>query len=126
MEAPVDGSVSDVGDLIELVESVHDLASEEVGGQFAAEVLFEFLDDVAAGFLEGFASDGAFFAGLEHSVEEFMAGEGFAPAVAFNDPEICAFDFFVSGEAGFASDALPAATDASSVLGESGIDDFVL
>jgi len=126
LEASVDGSVADVSDLIELVEGVHHLGADEVGGDLALKILFERLKNIVRGFLEHLEGYGALFAGLAHAAEKFVAVEGFAAAVTFEDAKVLAFDFFVGGETLAASDALASAADATAVLGQAGVDHLVL
>lgn len=124
-ELAVDGDVADVGDRVDLVEFVHDLGTDDVGGDFGEVVAVEFGEDFFDGAVEAVHGDGAFFAGLDEAAHEFFAMDGLACAVAFDDAEFGAFDLFVGGVAVGAAEALAAAADGGAVLRHSGVEDLI-
>ena len=126
LEASVNGCVPDIRHLIELVQGIHHLGSENMGGDFAAEILFKGLKDVGTGVFEQFPAHRPFFTGLEHPIQKFVSVKRLASAIPFEDPEIRALNFLVRGEPGSAVHALATPPDTPAVLGQSGVDDFVL
>jgi hypothetical protein len=86
----------------------------------------EFMENLLDGALHLFEGDGTFLAGLDNAGEELPAVEGFTAAVAFDDPEFIALENLVSGEAGLAGEAFAAAADAGALLGQAGVNHFVI
>lgn len=126
VEAAVNRDVADVGDGIDFMQFVHDLGSDDVGGDFGEVVLVEFGEDFLHGAVEAIHGDGAFLAGLDEAAEELFAIEGFAGAVLLDDAEFGALDLFVGRVAIGAGEAFATTTNGRSVLRHTGIDHFVL
>lgn len=118
--------VADVCDWIDVVELVHDLGSDAGGGDLVMVVLVELAQDFIDGPTDHIHGDFALFAGLHQSAEKLFPVDCFPGAIAFDDAELGALDLLVGCEAGTAIQAFTSTTNRGSVLGGTGVDDFVL
>ncbi len=126
LELAVDGCVADEGDLIDLAQLRHDPRADVLAGDFEEAFGLDIDHDFVRRVLEPFDADGAFFAGFEETIEDFVAVELLADAAALDDAEVVALDLLVGGEPEAAFEALAAASDRVAVLGGPGIDHLIL
>ncbi len=114
----IDDGIADVGDLVEVFESVDDHVTDHAGGDFFAaqflQVGFNFADQV----IDIRGRDGALGARHADALKQFVAVEFFAGARALDDQRRGEDRPFVGGEALFAVFAFtPAAHTSARVVG---------
>src|SRR5262245_623029 len=104
----VDGGEPDISDLIEVFQTAHDHLADSRCRAFAfRRSLHEGFDRIDYGFEFG-GRDGAFLAGAKQPRHDFVAVEGFAPAVFLDDHVRNFVNSLVGGEPPLAFQALPA------------------
>jgi hypothetical protein len=110
-EIHVDAGETDVGDLIEFFEAMHDHFADFGGGELAlggfVDHAFDFVDD---GF-EFRRRNRALLASLQKSLQNFLALETLAAAILLDDHVGDFVDAFVGGEAARTFQAFAAAAD---------------
>ena len=109
----IDDGVADVGDLIEVFESVDDHVTDHAGGDFFAAQFLQVGFDFAYQVVDIRGRDGAFGARHADALKQFVAVKFFAGAGAFDDQRRGENGPFVGGEALSAVFTFTAAAHAS-------------
>ncbi len=123
-EVLIHAGEADVGDLVNFLESGHDVLADGAGGDFGVEFALDGLGDLGDEELEALGFDGAFLGGLAEGVEDFGVVEVFAAAVLFDDEEALADGFLEGGEAVAAGETLAAAADGAVLAAGAGVEHF--
>lgn len=125
LELPIDGGKSDIGDLVQLVQLLHDFFPHDPTFNLRfAHLLNPFFYPIGDGF-DSPGADRPLFARFLHSGEDLGAVERLASAVFFHDDGQNFLDAFVGGVAAFTAKTLAPAADDLAFLGHARIDDFV-
>ena len=122
----VDGGEADVGDFTFVFEAIENEFADFGAGDFALVALVEFGFDIIDDRVEAIEGHSGFFAGANHSPQEFGAIEGFSLVVAFDNGEGNKFDAFVGGKATLAAQALPSPPNALTAFGRSRFEDATI
>src|SRR5205807_2448725 len=102
---------TDVRDLIDQLEAVHDQFADLAGGALALRRINHVLLHLIDNLLHFPHGDWTLFAGPQHSSQYFLAFELLSPAVLFHHHVRNLVDSFIGGEALFALQALAAAAN---------------
>jgi hypothetical protein len=86
LEEPINRGVPDVRDLIELVQFVHHLASDDMRRNLLLKILLELLNHFLRSAREGLVRNGAFFTRLGHAVEQLVLVKRLGATVALHHP----------------------------------------
>ncbi len=90
----VDGSKTDISNIVCLLEGMHDHFSDGGCGDFGFSDGFDLSYEAACDLFDFFLSDGSFLQGDGDGVEEFVAVEGLPCAIIFDDLDVTKLDSF--------------------------------
>ena len=124
-EASMNRSVTEVRDLIDAAQFFEDLCANVSRLDFAT-ASFQIVDDVIDELLEGQQTGGTFLESLGNAAGELASIERLVGAIALDHAQVRALDFFVSGKAISAFEALAAPANARAIARLTGIDDFII
>src|SRR5437899_4793251 len=126
LKVHVNAGEADVGDFVELLQAMHDHFADFGGGQFPFRSFVDHaLDFIHNGF-EFRRGYGAFFAGLQQALQNFLALEAFAAAVFLDDHVGNFVDAFVGSEAARAFQAFAAAANGVAGAALAGVNYLVI
>ena len=125
-ELAVDGSESDISDLIQGAQGVHHHFPDVVGGDFLLHAVVGELLNLGDNRVNLLCSNRALVAGVDDAFADFVRIKQFAGLVLLDDKELNRLHLFIGGEALAAGNALPPAPDACPVVRRSGIDDLAV
>ena len=117
---------SDVSDLVDLLQTVHNHFSEFLCGNFLFERVINLFLNILNEYIDFPHRHGAFFTRFDDAVFKFVRVERLSVSVVFNNENGRGFDGFVSREAFPAVDTFSSAADCRSVLCLTGIHDLAV
>ena len=125
LKFPIDGCKADIGDLVQLMQLLHDFFTDDPTFNLRlAHLLDPLFDPVGDGF-DRADTDRSLFTGFFQADENLIAVKRLAATVLLHDNGKNFLDSLVSGIAAFTTKALPAATNDFAFLGHTRIDDLV-
>ena len=122
---PVDRSVTEVRDFIDITQFLQHLRADLSRGDFAA-TRFQIVNDVVDRLFQGDQTDRSLFKSLRHAAGQLAPVERFVRPVSLHHPQIGALDLLVGSEAVLAIKAFAAAADTGTVPRLAGVDHFVI
>jgi len=120
-EIAVDAGEADIGDGVDFLEGFHHQFADVAGSDVGLAAGFELADDAVDDALDALVLDRAFAERDADGAGEFVAIEGDAAGIGFEDDEFAELDAFDGGEALAAGGAEAAAADGAAVLGWAGV-----
>lgn len=126
LELTINRGESDVSDLVDLLQAVHNHFAELLCGDFLFERVINLFLNILDEFIDFPHRHGAFFTRFDDAVFNFVRVERLSVSVVFNNENGRGFDGFVSREAFPAVDTFSSAADCRSVLCLTGIHDLAV
>src|SRR6188508_1786073 len=124
-EVPVNGRETDVRDLVELLQFLHDERADLVGGDFLLRSLLQRGFHAVGNRLERRDADRALFARLQESRDELLALEALAAAVLLHHHVRDLVDPFVAGKALGAAETFASAANNLALAAFARVDDLI-
>ena len=124
LELAVDRSETDIGHIVDLLETFHDQLADLSRTDLPLHLVLEYLLDLTDHIFQGGVGDRALFAGADQTGHDLVAVKTLTAAVLFDYHKRQTLHSLVSSKTLFTGQAFPAAADACTLLSRAGINDF--